>query len=310
MTGLPPLRAVQAFEAVGRCGSVCAAAEELGVSPGAITQQVHVLEKFLDLRLVQRSGRGIQLTSWGLRYLPHAAEAMERLRKGGRELAHARQSNRLHVSALPSLTNRWLGPLLFEWKKLNPDAIILLEGADAEPRLEEGEADFRISYGQRRRFHTRYAYLFTDSVTPVGTPALLAGQPMSPTDLLKFPLLEIDWGPEYVATPTWHDWFTGLGVSCDSLNCDLTFSLSSAALDAATDGRGLVLAQHSMVAGALAVGTLRCVSDRCLPLPESYFLAWNGSVVDKPIGVAFQSWLRSEARRIDFPRSADSHQGT
>src|SRR4051812_28680270 len=104
MTKTPPLRAVQAFEAVGRCRSVTAAAEELEVSPGAVTQQIRLLEKFLDCRLVERSGRGIQLTSWGALYLPHATAALEQLRKGARELAQARQSSHLRVSALPSLT--------------------------------------------------------------------------------------------------------------------------------------------------------------------------------------------------------------
>jgi LysR family glycine cleavage system transcriptional activator len=296
-----PLRAVQAFEAVGRCGSVSAAAQELGVSPGAITQQIHLLERFLDFRLVQRSGRGIQLTSWGAMYLPHVRGAMEQLRKGGRELAHARESNHLRVSALPSLTNRWLGPLLFEWKALRPETSVLLEGSDPEPQLEEGEADFRISYGPRRRLHKRYIELFTDFVIPVGSPELVTGvrSPVSPRDLLKFPLLWIDWGPEYVAPPNWGDWFTALDVYCDHLRRDVTFSLSSAALDAAVEGRGLVLAQYSMVASALAAGTLVRLSERSLPLPESYFLAWNGSAVDKPLGAAFHTWLTAEGRRID-----------
>jgi len=298
---MPPLRAIYAFEAVGRCGSVSAAAEELEVSPGAITQQVHLLERFLNVRLVERSGRGIRLTSWGAMYLPHAAGAMEQLRKGGRDLAQVRRSNHLRVSALPSLTNRWLGPLLFEWKKVNPNASIFLEGSDPEPDLDEGEADFRISYGPRRRFHKRYTDLFTDFVIPVGSPALMAGAGplIKPSEFFKFSLLEIDWGPEFVAPPTWRDWFAGLDLACDQLRCDLTFSLSSAALDAAVEGRGLVLAQHSMVASALAAGTLRRLSDRSLPLPESYFLAWNGSAVDKPLGAAFQAWLTAQARRID-----------
>jgi LysR family transcriptional regulator, glycine cleavage system transcriptional activator len=90
------------------------------------------------------------------------------------------------------------------------------------------------------------------------------------------------------------------GVPTDHVPCDLTYPLSSAALDAATEGRGLVLAQHSMVATALAAGTLVRLFDRYLPLPESYFLAWNVSALDKAHGAAFHTWLTSEAKRFDW----------
>ena len=305
MGSVPPLRAVQVFEAVGRCGAVTAAADELGVSPGAVTQQIHSLERHLGARLVQRSGRGIELTSWGAMYLPYATAAMEQLRKGARELGRARRSNHLAVSAFPSVTNRWLGPLLFEWKKLNPSSSIRVEGSESEPRFDENEADFRISYGARSRCHQRYRHLFTDYLFPVGSPALLAanGPPKRPGDLLSFPLLWVDWGPEHDAPPSWRDWFAACGICSDHIPCTLTYSLSSAALDAAVEGRGLMLAQHSMVGRDLATGTLVRLFDRCLPLPQSYFLAWSGTALDKPQGAAFHSWLISEAKRFDWQTS-------
>jgi LysR family transcriptional regulator, glycine cleavage system transcriptional activator len=300
MRRLPPLRAIHVFEAVGRCGSVTAAAGELGVSPGAVTQQVHLLERALKLRLVQRSGRGIELTSWGKSYLPRVTAAFELLQRAGCDIDSARQSEHLAVSALPSVANRWLGPLLFKWKEQYPTASIYLEGADNEPRLVDSEADFRISYGSRSRMYLHYLELFTDYVIPVGSPTLLQRRPFpaQPGDLLRFPLLGIDWGPEHGAPPSWRDWFTAFGVSSNTLRCDVTFSLSSAALDAATEGRGLVLAQHSMVANALSSGHLVRLSERSLPLLQPYFLAWNESAIDKPIGAAFRSWLVSESKRF------------
>ncbi len=233
---------------------------------------------------------------------------MDLLRKGVQDLERARVSNHLAVSALPSLTNKWLGPLLFEWKRLNPDVNILLEGVDPEPRLDVGEADFRISYGTRQRSHQRYAHLFTDFLIPVASPSLLIDREAlaDPRTLLKFPLLWIDWGPEFAATPTWRDWFISVGVPVDHVRCDLTFSLSSAAIDAAAEGRGLVLAQHSMVAGALTAGSLVRMSARYLPLPESYFLAWNGTALDKPLGLAFRDWLTGEARRFESPAPSNA----
>jgi LysR family transcriptional regulator, glycine cleavage system transcriptional activator len=307
MNSLPPLRAIQVFEAVGRCGSVTAAADELSISPGAVTQQIHVLERTLNLRLVRREGRGIGLTRLGRAYLPHVVAAFELLQKAGRDIDRARRSSHLAISALPSVANRWLGPLLFKWKELHPTSSIHLEGADQEPRLEDAEVDFRISYGGRHRLHPRHIELFTDVVIPVGSPSLLRGKrgPISPRDLLEFTLLAIDWGPEHAAPPSWHDWFASFAVSCSRVRCGLSFSLSSAALDAATEGRGLVLAQHSMVADALTTGRLVRLSDHSLPLPEPYFLAWSDSAIDKAMGSTFFSWLISESKRFDLRNSID-----
>ena len=74
------MRAVQVFEAVVRCGSVTAAAEELCVSPGAISQQIHNIEKSLNVRLFERSGRSLALTSWGRLYYDRVRFAFEQLR--------------------------------------------------------------------------------------------------------------------------------------------------------------------------------------------------------------------------------------
>lgn len=303
MTRTPPLRAVEVFEAVGRRGKVTTAAEELGISAGAVTQQIRLLEKHLGFRLLQRSGRGIELTSWGVMYLSHATAAMEQLRKGSLRLERALSSGHLSVSTFPSMANNWLGPLLFEWKKKNADGSVLLTGSDVEPQLEEGETDFRVSYGTRCRGYSRYTHLFTDFVIPVASPALLSGGASikSPRDVLKFPLLWIDWGPEYLALPSWLDWLACADVPCEKVNRDLTFSLSSTAIEAAIDARGLVLAQHSMVRKMLATGRLVRLFDLGLPLPESYFLAWSDAALDKPMGKAFHDWLIDAAKPFSWP---------
>jgi LysR family transcriptional regulator, glycine cleavage system transcriptional activator len=301
MTELPPLRAVQVFEAIGNCGSVTAAAEALGITPSAVTQQIRLLERHLKVRLVCRGGRSIQLTDWGRVYLNRVAAGFEQLRTAGDEVDRARRSTHLAASALPSVATKWFGSLLCKWRENHPSGSVHLEGADAEPRLDEGEADFRISYGSRRRKHARYVDLFTDFVVPVGAPALLRGRavPLQPREILSFPLLSVDWGPEHAAPPSWYDWLGLFGVSCEGLRCDVSFSLSSAALDAAIEGRGLVLAQDAMVRDALAAGRLVRLSDRYLPLPDSYFLAWSDSAIDKPLGAAFHTWVVSQARHLD-----------
>ena len=297
----PPLAAIRAFEAVGRTGSVNLAAMELGVTSGAITQHVHTLEKHLKRRLVERSGRGIELTVWGKSYLPRLTLGFAELAKALEDLERGSCSNHLVISTYPSLATKWLGPLMFGWKALHPAATAMLAGVHPEPRLDDGEADFRISYGNRYRHHTRYTRLFSDHVLAVASPALLArvGNISGPRELSRWPLLWVDWGNEYVALPSWHDWFSAAGVDAGELHRDLVFSLPSAAVDAAVESQGFALVQHSLAASALALGTLVRVLPPELPLAESHFLAWSGAALDKPLGTAFRDWIIGESRRFD-----------
>jgi LysR family glycine cleavage system transcriptional activator len=316
-----PLAAVRAFEAVGRTGSVKQAALELGVTSGAITQHVHSLEAHLKRRLVQRSGRGIELTVWGRLYLPRLVSGFEELRKAELEVERAGQSSRLVISTYPSLATKWLCPLMFAWKKQHPEACAMIAGVHPEPRMDDDEADFRISYGNRHRHHARHMRLFTDRVMVVASPALVkrVGRIKHPAELLHQPLLWVDWGNEYLALPSWPDWFEvagipaagapaagvpaagvpAAGVSAANLRRDLVFSLPSASVDAALEGYGFALAQYSLAASALALGTLVQVLPLELPLPEAHFLAWSSAALDKPLGGAFHSWLINEARRFD-----------
>jgi LysR family glycine cleavage system transcriptional activator len=302
----PPLAAIRAFEAVGRTGSVSLAATELGVTSGAITQHVHSLERHVGRRLVERSGRGIDLTAWGKLYLPRLTLGFAEIRKALDDLERGNDSNHLVISTYPSLAAKWLGPLMFNWKEQHPEATAMIAGVHPEPNLDEGEADFRVSYGERHRHHTRYTRLFSDHVLVAASPALLArvGTLVSPSQLLKWPLLWVDWGNEYAALPSWRDWFAAVDVDAGQLHRDLVFSLPSAAVDAAVESQGFALVQHSMAASALALGTLVRVLPPELPLAESHFLAWSSDALDKPVGAAFHAWITREAQRFDRRETA------
>jgi LysR family transcriptional regulator, glycine cleavage system transcriptional activator len=254
------------------------------------------------VRLLQRSGRGVELTCWGTLYFERISAGMEQLRHAKDDVERIRRSGHLVLSALPSLATKWLNPLVFDWMKEHAQASVRLEARDAEPQLERGEADFRVSYGARLRQHVHTCHLFTDYVLVVASPALLAGAsaPRHPRDLLTRPLLWVEWLPEYLAAPDWSDWFRSLDVGCDELKCHLSFSAPSGAIDAAVEGRGFALVQHSTAAGALAVGGLVRVFPHILPLPEEHFLAWSTAAMDKPLGAAFQTWLRTIARRFEY----------
>ena len=269
MIKLPPLRAIQAFEAVGRLGSVSGAADELGVSQGAVSQQLRKVEKVVGVRLLARRGRNLELTSWGRLYHERLASGFRELRDAQEALAQARMQSGLAVSCLPSLAIKWIGPQLLDWQTARSGATVRLIGTESEPRLQHDDVDFRISYGEKRRAFEHYSEMFTDWVAPACAPALLERHRLDhPADLFRVPLLGIEWDRGHRPPPTWQDWAEKIGAARRGASGDVVFSLSSAAIDAAVNGRGFVLAQMAMIGDELASRRLVVPFDIRLRMPD------------------------------------------
>jgi LysR family glycine cleavage system transcriptional activator len=298
MRKLPPLRSLQTFEAFGRHGTVNATADELGVTSVAVSQQIKRAEDVLGLRLLERHGKNISLTPWGRNYHALVSKAFDQLREAQDELHRMRTESSLVVSCLPSLASKWVGPQLFDWQAANSGAHIRLVGTGSEPRPGDEPVDFRISYGDRVKSFEHYAELFADSVVPACSPAFLAANPVEkPADILTRSLLGIEWDSGYQQPPSWTDWAASIGEPPPRAPRDLRFSISSAAIDAAINGRGFVLAQLSMVMDDLVAGRLIAPFDLRLELSQTYFLAWERSALEKPFGADLRAWIIKISRR-------------
>lgn len=298
MQRLPSMRALQAFEAFGRLGSATAAAAELGVTVGAISQQLRKAEAEIGLRLLERKGKSISLTTRGRSYHDDLKSAFDALREAQTRIERSRAESTLTISCLPSLASKWIGAQLFDWQSTHPTARLRLIGADTEPRFGADEVDFRISYGD---LITRFDYwteLFTDWAVPACAPALLARLDLqSPADILNAPLLGIEWDRAQGTAAGWSDWAEHIGVSRRKAAGAVAFSLSSAAIDAAINGRGFVLAQLSMAAEDIASGRLVVPFDIRLKLPQPYSLAWDPAALEKPFGPELRGWVQTISRR-------------
>jgi LysR family glycine cleavage system transcriptional activator len=291
------MRAVQAFEAVARCGGVAAAAEELGVSPGAVSQQLRKIEEALQVRLFERSGRSLALTSWGRVYYENVRVAFDQLRQAQHALQLARSKQGIVLSALPSLAV-WLRPLLLQWRSEHAGTSVRLIGTDDEAVLQDAHIDFRLSYGADARKYDRFAELFVDAVVPVCSPDFLRSHPVSSeADILKGPLIDIDWELRHRPQPSWTDWARSAGLQPSTVPSELTFSQSSVALDAAIDSGGFVLGPLAMITQDLRSGRLVIPLDRRLSMPDPYFLAWDRDALDRPFGADFRSFIIAAARR-------------
>lgn len=298
MQKLPSMRALQAFEAFGRLGSATAAAAELGVTVGAISQQLRKAEAEIGQRLLERKGKSISLTTRGRSYHDDVTAAFDTLREAQTKIERTRLESTLTISCLPSLASKWIGAQLFDWLTAHPTATLRLIGDDTEPRFGADEVDFRISYGDLITRFDHRTELFTDWAVPACAPSLLARLNLqTPADILDAPLLGIEWDRAQGAAAGWSDWAAHIGVSRRKAAGAVAFSLSSAAIDAAINGRGFVLAQLSMAAEDIVSGRLVVPFDIRLKLPQPYSLAWDPAALKKPFGPELRSWIQTISRR-------------
>jgi len=296
VAALPAVRAIQAFEAIVRRGSVTAAADELGVSSGAMSQQLRKIELELNVKLLKREGRSLTLTSWGRIYYEQVRAAFDQLRSAQHRLQVARAKQGIVVSAPPSLAI-WLQRTLLDWSAAHPSVCLRLIGSEMEPALQEEGIDFRLCYGADARGYDRSSELFRDAVVPACSPGFLRRHPVrNEADILACPLIDIVWDSRHRPPPSWADWAWSAGLAPPTHVCPLAFSLSGAAIDAAQDGGGFVLGQISIIAEHVRRGRLVIPVDRRLNLPEPYFLAWERDALDRQTCADFRHALIAAGR--------------
>ena len=298
MSSLPPLRALQVFETVGHYGSISRAAQHLGISVGAVSQHMKLLESALDATLTVKEGQRIRLSAIGERFHVRCQAAFEELRAATAEVERIKTSPTLHVSSLPSIMAKWLSPLVYDWNKSRSRVEIYLD-SNLEDTSEAKGADFRIGYGQAGSNLENRAELFRDCVVPACAPAFMGGASTvaRPENLLAYPLICIESKPKFDSPPSWPDWFEDCGSRVDgSVTISLRCSSSSMAVQTAIDGQGIVLAQYSMIASDIKAGRLVVPFHHAMELPSPYFVSWDRNALYKPQCQDFHRWIIARGR--------------
>ncbi|MFM0001172.1 LysR substrate-binding domain-containing protein [Paraburkholderia dipogonis] len=297
MNRLPPLRALQAFDAVVRNKNVVAAAESLHVTPGAVSQQIRQLEEFLGVALFDRESTGLRPTALGQLYHEHVARGFECFHAAHTALEAAQHGLHLTLSTFPSVATHWFASRLDKWHTLSPGVRVHVEATDREPKRGESNWDVRMTYGTPPADGAHHRLLFTDRVTPVCSPSLLrADHPIEqPADLLHYPLVHVEWGWNERSPPTWADWLRAAGVPVPDTLAPLTYSLSGMAVDATLRGRGVSLGQGLFTADSLTQGLLIAPFRISLPMPYPYYLVWQPGALEAPDARQFLDWLTEEA---------------
>jgi len=258
MRNLPPLNALRAFEAAARRASFQAAAEELHVTPTAVSHQIRNLEELLEVELFHRRPRPVRLTAPGRRLFPALREALDRIAEGVAEIREDSRSGPLIVTTTRAFASRWLIPHLGRMQDDLPSFAV-----DATERvldLSSGNADFAIRYARNPPAGFKSQPLFTDRYIAVCSPSLLDS--CSPTDVFgNVPLIHFDWKNPDANAPKWPLWIarareTFPQCTFPEPDSGIRFSEEIHAIEAATLGQGVALLSDRIVQNEIETGRL------------------------------------------------------
>ncbi|WP_377507692.1 LysR substrate-binding domain-containing protein [Octadecabacter sp. R77987] len=252
----PPLNALRAFEAAARLGSFAAAAEELCVTAGAVSQQIKSLEDWAQVTLFHRRAQGVSLTPAGTALIPTLGTAFDALGQAVRDLRQSARHTALHIAAMPSVAQLWLSPRLRAIRRALPDVQISVTVTEAPPNL--ARELFDASLFMREPASAPGALeLVDDTIFPVCTPAL-AARITTPQDLAHHTLLH-----DQAWARDWPLWARAAGLNGAHLTEGPQFSLYALALDEAKAGAGILMGHACLVQPALEDGSL------CRPFAQS-----------------------------------------
>lgn len=285
---LPPLGALRAFEAAARHLSFKHAADELGVTPTAISHQLRLLEDSIAQRLFERRVRRVTLTPAGEALYPVLREGLDSFAQMIERLRAGPQRRRLTLSATPAFVAKWLLPRLGDWQARHPEIDLHLHASEAPVDFAAGSADAAIRYGRGHWPELHSELLLPSLFAPVASPRLALRRP---SELKRQTLLHFDWRQRRRDTPTWRRWADEAGLKLDIAG-GLRFSDESHAIQAAIAGQGVALLGLPLVTAELASGALVQPFGPVLP-GDGFHLVTLPERAQQPEIVALQTWLRA-----------------
>jgi LysR family glycine cleavage system transcriptional activator len=293
---LPPLNALRAFEAAARHLNFSRAADELSVTPGAVSQQIQNLEDYVGAALFKRTPKGLLLTDAAQTALPALREAFDRLAEAASLLTAAVDGRRLTLTAPPSFAAKWLVPRLGAFEQAHPQVDVWLSAAIELVDLTAGEVDVAIRYGAGRYPGLEVTRLFSETVIPVASPAHLEEHPLNtPADLANHILLH-DGSPDLDdSCPDWSMWLAARGLKGVDGMRGPRFNQSSLVIEAAVNGRGVALAKRTLAAADLEAGRLVAPLQIATAVDFAYYLVHPKAKGRLPQVKAFVSWIEAQA---------------
>lgn len=302
---VPPLNAMRAFEAAARLGGVAAAAAELGVTSGAVSQQIRLLETVLGAKLMMRAGRGVTLTAEGCAVAELIAEPFRGLREASQRLGRCGSTEIVRLGAPGNFASQWLAPRLARFEQSKGGFPVRLIGDPDPSALERFQIDLDVRFTRGGAQQSNAVQLLNETCAAVAAPALLDADP--PVDwrswLSSVRLIQCEQADSL--SLDWRGWLARRAITREDGHTGDRVTLFEHAIGAAAAGRGLALVPCSLAEAAVACGGLRIVSGVGIePMGGGYDLVWpSGRGLSAP-GRTLTTFLLEDVR---LTKAAGAH---
>ena len=288
MRQLPFMNGIKAFEAAARTGSFAKAAQELNVTPAAISRMVHLLEARLGVTLFERKANRLLATAAGHAYQAGLTQLFDSLAVLTQQVTAMGSARVLTVGVGPTFAIRWLIPRLADFQKRAPDIDVrFATGGETVPFSEDWTCGVRLGNGDWPGLEA--TPLFEADLTPVCAPAL-ARRFKRPDDLKGGTLLRVTHAPD-----DWPLWFKAAGVSGIQPKGP-KFDYYGQALQAAADGVGVAMGIRPYIDDDIAAGRLVAPYSQSIPKGARWYLVYRATREAEPAFRAFRDWIERAAR--------------
>jgi LysR family glycine cleavage system transcriptional activator len=296
---LPSTSSLLAFSLAARWLSFKRAADELHLSPSALSRQIQALEQHLGVALFRRLNPGLELTDEGRRYLAAVDAALDQLTAAQRQLAT--RPRELRVSSLQSFSESWLVPHLPEFERRHPDIELKIEATLRYADFARDPVDVAIRFGRGPWAGLHSEPIIDLDYFPVCSPEVASGDPpiREPADLGRHTLIHVAQTPD-----AWAAWLRAAGVECLTPRRSVTYDHVGIALSAAASGQGVALSTEILCESWLRDARL------CQPLPqrvrspETYHLVCRPEGLDDPRITALRDFLVDGLAPYDARRAS------
>ncbi|MGV3548362.1 transcriptional regulator GcvA [Rhizobium sp.] len=309
MRSLPGTRALRTLVSAGRHLNFTRAADELGLTPAAVSYQIKEIEDQLGAKLFVRSSRSIHLTAEGEILFEAAADALDVVNRAAARIRRMSRNTttQLKVTVDPHFATKWLMRRVDSFRKLQPGIELRFEVSYELKQFDLDDIDVAIRYGSGKYPGLTANRLFENVVVPVCSPRLLqSGRPLhEPRDLMQHTLAHIEWSRQGVTWPNWQMWMAAAGIHDFDDSRVVVFGTSSDAVESALAGETVALADFAMIANDLSEGRLVRPFELSIKAPAefAYFLVYPNASANDPRIAAFRDWLVGEAATESTPET-------
>ena len=292
---------LQVFACAARHLSFTRCAEELHVTPGAISQQMRQLEERLGFALFHRVARGLELTAEGQRLAIVANEVHSRIDDELRLLHSGRIGGVFKLRCIPSFLSKWLMPRLPELERAFPDIQLRIIAEDSSGSLRDDDFDLAIDLNDGSYPGLMTTSLLEEELFPVCSPALQTGKPPldTPSQLVHYPLLHdiTAWRGSYEYAE-WEFYLNAIGAAGIDVRRGHTFNRNHLTIEAAIMGMGVAIARKALITNELEEGSLIIPFGHPIAARKKYVLVYRDGALQTPARRAVHDWLVEQALKV------------